>query len=88
MLEISNGNPAGCFGQGYNQHGKNLSLKNAPDQFLMSDRVVSVEPHGGAYGLGYIVAEKDLAPDDWYFPCHFKDDPVMAGSLMAEGGVQ
>jgi 3-hydroxymyristoyl/3-hydroxydecanoyl-(acyl carrier protein) dehydratase len=88
LLEISNGNPAGCFGQGYNQHGKNLSLKNAPDQFLMSDRVVSVEPHGGAYGLGYIVAEKDLAPDDWYFPCHFKDDPVMAGSLMAEGCVQ
>ena len=54
----------------------------------MSDRVLSVEPQGGAYGLGYIVAEKDLAPDDWYFPCHFKDDPVMAGSLMAEGCVQ
>ena len=54
----------------------------------MSDRVLSVEPNGGAYGLGYIVAEKDLAPDDWYFPCHFKDDPVMAGSLMAEGCVQ
>ena len=54
----------------------------------MSDRIMSVEPHGGPYGLGYIVAEKDLAPDDWYFPCHFKDDPVMAGSLMAEGCVQ
>ena len=88
LLEISNGNPAGCFGAEYNQHGRNPSLKNAPDQFLMSDRVLSVEPHGGAYGLGYIVAEKDLAPDDWYFPCHFKDDPVMAGSLMAEGCVQ
>ena len=88
LLEISNGNPAGCFGVEYNQQGRNPSLKNAPDQFLMSDRVLSVEPHGGAYGLGYIVAEKDLAPDDWYFPCHFKDDPVMAGSLMAEGCVQ
>ena len=88
LLEISNGNPAGCFGPEYNQYGKNPSLKNAPDQFLMSDRVLSVEPQGGAYGLGYIVAEKDLAPDDWYFPCHFKDDPVMAGSLMAEGCVQ
>jgi PfaB family protein len=88
LLEISNGNPSGCFGPEYNQHGRNPSLKNAPDQFLMSDRVLSVEPQGGAYGLGYIVAEKDLAPDDWYFPCHFKDDPVMAGSLMAEGCVQ
>ena len=88
LLEISAGNPAGCFGPEYNQHGKNPSLKNAPDQFLMSDRIISVEPHGGPYGLGFIVAEKDLAPDDWYFPCHFKDDPVMAGSLMAEGCVQ
>jgi len=88
LLEISAGNPAGCFGPEYNQQGKNPSLKNAPDQFLMSDRIMSVEPHGGPYGLGYIVAEKDLAPDDWYFPCHFKDDPVMAGSLMAEGCVQ
>ncbi len=88
LLEISAGNPAGCFGDEYNQHGKNPSLKNAPDQFLMSDRILSVEAHGGSFGLGYIVAEKDLAPDDWYFPCHFKDDPVMAGSLMAEGCVQ
>ncbi len=88
LLEISAGNPAGCFGPEYNQRGKNSSLKNAPDQFLMSDRIISVEPHGGPYGLGYIVAEKDLAQDDWYFPCHFKDDPVMAGSLMAEGCVQ
>ena len=88
LLEISAGNPAGCFGPEYDQQGKNPSLKNAPDQFLMSDRIISVEPHGGPYGLGFIVAEKDLAPDDWFFPCHFKDDPVMAGSLMAEGCVQ
>ena len=54
----------------------------------MSDRILSVEAHGGSFGLGYIIAEKDLDPDDWYFPCHFKDDPVMAGSLMAEGCVQ
>ena len=54
----------------------------------MSDRIISVEPRGGHYGLGFIVAEKDLSPEDWYFPCHFKDDPVLAGSLMAEGCVQ
>ena len=88
LLEISAGNPVGCFGEEFNQHGKNQSLKNAPDQFLMSDRILSVEAHGGSFGLGYIIAEKDLAPDDWYFPCHFKDDPVLAGSLMAEGCVQ
>ena len=51
----------------------------------MVDRIVEVEPQGGAWGLGLIVSEKDLRPDDWYFPCHFKDDEVMAGSLVAEG---
>ncbi|MCL4155682.1 UNVERIFIED_CONTAM: hypothetical protein GTU68_026159 [Idotea baltica] len=52
----------------------------------MLDRITSVDITGGSYGLGYIVAEKDLHPDDWYFPCHFRDDEVLAGSLQAEGG--
>ena len=52
----------------------------------MIDRITSVDIHGGAYGLGTIEAEKDLHPDDWYFPCHFRDDEVLAGSLQAEGG--
>ena len=40
LLEISAGNPAGCFGEEFNQYSKNPSLKNAPDQFLMSDRIL------------------------------------------------
>jgi 3-hydroxymyristoyl/3-hydroxydecanoyl-(acyl carrier protein) dehydratase len=51
----------------------------------MIDRITEVDPHGGAWGLGLIVSEKDLEPDHWYFPCHFSDDQVMAGSLVAEG---
>jgi 3-hydroxymyristoyl/3-hydroxydecanoyl-(acyl carrier protein) dehydratase len=27
-------------------------------------------------------------PDEWYFTSHFRDDPVLAGSLMSEGCVQ
>ena len=27
-------------------------------------------------------------PDGWYFTSHFPDDPVLAGSLVAEGAVQ
>src|SRR5210317_2496176 len=52
---------------------------------LMIDRVKSVKINGGFWGLGLVVSEKDLAPDHWYFPCHFKDDQVLAGSLMADG---
>ena len=57
-----------------------------PEQILMIDRITDVDLRGGAYGLGLITAEKDLHPDDWFFPCHFRDDEVLAGSLQAEGG--
>ncbi|MDI6796754.1 MAG: hypothetical protein QMD09_07410, partial [Desulfatibacillaceae bacterium] len=88
LLAIVDGNPSACFGENYNQQGKNPSLKFSSRQMLMIDRVTSLNPSGGPWGLGEIFAEKDLAPDHWYFPCHFKDDEVLAGSLMAEGCVQ
>ncbi len=76
---------AACFGAAYNPAGRNPSLHFSAEAMLMLDRIVSVDPRGGPWGLGLVVAEKDLAPDHWYFPCHFKDDNVLAGSLMAEG---
>ncbi len=81
------GDPVTCFGnESYHPNGRNESLRLPPEKILMLDRIVSVDTKGGAYGLGLIIAEKDLHPDDWYFPCHFRDDEVLAGSLQAEGG--
>ena len=60
----------------------------APEQLLMNDRILNVNTTGGAWGLGTVESEKKLRPDDWYFTCHFYKDPVMAGSLIAEGCVQ
>ena len=60
----------------------------APEQLLMNDRILNVNTTGGAWGLGTVESEKRLRPDDWYFTCHFYKDPVMAGSLIAEGCVQ
>ncbi|ACL02758.1 Beta-hydroxyacyl-(acyl-carrier-protein) dehydratase FabA/FabZ [Desulfatibacillum aliphaticivorans] len=88
LLHIIEGRPAACFGPDYDQQGANPSLKFAAQQMLMVDRVESVDPQGGPWGLGKVIAHKDLRPAHWYFPCHFKDDEVMAGSLMAEGCVQ
>jgi len=48
------------------------------------DRVVTLEPNGGRYGLGLIRAEADIHPDDWFLTCHFVDDRVMPGTLMYE----
>eukprot|EP00727_Mastigamoeba_balamuthi_P002593 m51a1_g12330 putative 2-nitropropane dioxygenase (5051) ;mRNA; r:463581-479334 len=55
---------------------------------LMIDEVLSIDPRGGAHGLGRLVGEKRIARDDWFFPCHFKGDQVMAGSLVSEGCFQ
>ncbi len=88
LVSLSQGNLATCFGPHYDQQGLNPALRYPNPAMLMIDRVVSVDRQGGLWGLGEVIGEKDLAPDDWYFPCHFKDDEVLAGSLMAEGCIQ
>lgn len=61
------------FGEG------NAQLPLPP--MLMFDRITKVEEEGGEHGKGQIVAEFDIKPDLWFFPCHFKGDPVMPGCL-------
>lgn len=47
-------------------------------------RVEVVDSLGGPAGLGWIRAEADIRPGDWYMVCHFVDDRVMPGTLMYE----
>ncbi|MCW8996256.1 MAG: 3-hydroxyacyl-[acyl-carrier-protein] dehydratase FabA, partial [Psychromonas sp.] len=85
MQKLVNGDIAGCFGPEYDQRGRNPSLKFSSQKFLMIERITKIDPTGGHWGLGLLEGQKDIAADHWYFPCHFKDDQVMAGSLMSEG---
>lgn len=72
LRHLINGDIEKCFGNvSYYANGRNKSLCLPPEEILMLDRITSVDLEGGAYGLGSIVAEKDLSPTDWYFPCHF-----------------
>ena len=48
---------------------------------LMMDRVATINSSGGTHGKGEIVAELDINPNLWFFPCHFTGDPVMPGCL-------
>src|SRR5580692_11589057 len=48
---------------------------------LMFDRISEVSETGGEHGKGMVRAVLDVKPDLWYFPCHFKGDPVMPGCL-------
>ncbi|WP_028864001.1 beta-ketoacyl synthase N-terminal-like domain-containing protein [Psychromonas aquimarina] len=85
MMKLVNGDISGCFGPEYDQQGRNPSLKFSSEKFLMIERITKIDPRGGHWGLGLLEGQKDLDPDHWYFPCHFKGDQVMAGSLMSEG---
>ena len=85
LQRLGEGDLASVFGAAHDPRGRNSSLRLPHGPMRMIDRVVSVTPDGGAWGLGTIEAEKDLAPDDWYFPCHFQGDQVLAGSLMSDG---
>ena len=66
-------------------------LEDAPNGFrsrlplppmLMVDRIVEITCRGSR---GRLVAERDVRPDDWYFACHFRDDPVQPGCLGIDG---
>ena len=48
---------------------------------LMFDRISEIAEAGGDYGKGLVRAVLELKPDLWFFPCHFKGDPVMPGCL-------
>ena len=65
-------------------HGKLFGPGNAQlplPPMLMLDRVTLITEDGGVHGKGQIVAELDIKPDMWFFPCHFENDPVMPGCL-------
>ncbi|MBP3960042.1 hypothetical protein J8F10_32850 [Gemmata sp. G18] len=48
------------------------------------DRVPLIDPTGGRFGIGFVRAEFDIHPNDWFLTCHFVDDQVMPGTLMYE----
>jgi PfaB family protein len=89
LSRLNAGDHAGCLGESYAPaQGRNPALRSPASAFRMIDRILSVNPNGGAWGLGMLVAEKDLHPEQWYFNCHFKDDYCMPGTVIVEGATQ
>lgn len=66
--------------------GRGNLVSDPPSEFvrlpappmLMLDRVVELEQVGAR---GRIVGEQDIDLAAWFFPCHFRDDPVQPGCL-------
>jgi 3-hydroxymyristoyl/3-hydroxydecanoyl-(acyl carrier protein) dehydratase len=53
---------------------------------LMLDRVTGIEEPSSH--SGWVRAEKDVRPGEWFFKAHFYQDPVQPGSLGLESLVQ
>ncbi len=82
--DLRAGNMEKAFGNAFSSIilGKNMRLPGS--RMHLIDRVLEFNPSGGRYGLGSIIAEADIHPDDWFLTCHFIDDQVMPGTLMYE----
>lgn len=81
---LRRGDLVACFGNDF----AGLPLRNPvslPTGLLrLIHSIPKCDPYGGRWGLGEVVAEAAVHPDDWYLTCHFVDDMVMPGTLMYE----
>ena len=83
------GDLVGCFGPAFalaSTHSRSPAIPAGRLRLL--DRVTELRHDGGPAGRGYLRAELDLQPDHWFYQGHFKNDPCMPGTLMAEGCYQ
>jgi len=78
-----------CFGPGFElacTHTRSPGI--APGQGLLLDRVTDLSVDGGPWQRGYLRAELDIDPTQWFFEGHFKNDPCMPGTLMFDACLQ
>jgi 3-hydroxymyristoyl/3-hydroxydecanoyl-(acyl carrier protein) dehydratase len=78
------GDLPGCFGAPFSGLAIDRPLTIPGGRMKLVHRVMELLPRGGRYGEGFIRAEADIHPDDWFITCHFVDDRVMPGTLMYE----
>lgn len=78
-----------CFGRGYERGASHHQSPGIPaGKMLLFDRVTRCDTKGGPLNRGYLRAEFDISPDQWFFEGHFKDDPCMPGTMMLDGCFQ
>ncbi len=78
-----------CFGAAFAAGRAHVRTPGLPaGRMRLFSRVARFDPRGGPWGRGYLRAEADLHGDEWFFPGHFQDDPVMPGTLMCQACLQ
>ncbi len=89
VLAFTQGDLERCFGAGFywvHTHTRTPTIPDDRHNFL--GQVTEFDTAGGPAGRGYLRVETPVHADDWFFAGHFKNDPCMPGTLMAEATLQ
>src|SRR6185503_8325032 len=81
---LRDGDLAGCFGEAFADLPLAHPITLPGGRMQLVHRIARLDPVGGRFGLGIIIGEADIRPDDWFLTCHFVYDRVMPGTLMFE----
>ncbi|MGB3484680.1 MAG: beta-ketoacyl synthase N-terminal-like domain-containing protein [Mycobacterium sp.] len=83
------GHAFACFGAGFERAAAHTRTPATPGGRLrLLDEVAEFEPEGGPWGRGYLRATAAVPRDAWFYDGHFKNDPCMPGTLMADAATQ
>jgi PfaB family protein len=84
-----NGDSYTCFGDGFEAAASHLRTPTIPSgRMKLLDEVVIFDPLGGPWKRGYLKARMEVPVDAWFYSAHFKNDPCMPGTLMADAAIQ
>jgi acyl transferase domain-containing protein/3-hydroxymyristoyl/3-hydroxydecanoyl-(acyl carrier protein) dehydratase len=83
------GHAFACFGTGFERAAAHTRTPATPGGRLrLLDEVAEFDPDGGPWGRGYLRATAEVPTDAWFYDGHFKNDPCMPGTLMADAATQ
>ncbi|MBO0675903.1 hypothetical protein JRC04_00350 [Mycolicibacterium sp. S2-37] len=86
---FTQGNAYSCFGSGFEMAAAHTRTPTLPvGRLRLFDEVAEFEPDGGPWGRGYLRATAAVPTDAWFYDGHFKNDPCMPGTLMADAATQ
>ncbi|VEG55277.1 Phenolphthiocerol synthesis polyketide synthase type I Pks15/1 [Mycolicibacterium aurum] len=86
---FTRGNAFSCFGVGFEMAAAHSRTPSLPaGKLRLFDEVAEFDPDGGPWGRGYLRATAAVPTDAWFYDGHFKNDPCMPGTLMADAATQ
>ncbi|MBQ74117.1 MAG: beta-ketoacyl synthase [Gammaproteobacteria bacterium] len=78
-----------CFGDEFARAHTHTRTPASPSgKYNFLGEVTHFDSAGGPAGRGYLRVVEDIHTNDWFFDGHFKNDPCMPGTLMADACLQ